>query len=186
MNLLAIDIFRQENAPYIILGFGALVIMYIALRPAFRRKPDPFEKPFRARSLAQQRSVERQMENLLVELSEMTRQMSAQLDTRAAKLEALIREADEKIERLKALSRPDTIDPATMEGLRQAFEPASPSPASEAEPPRDPAPAREPIDPTHEQVYALADAGRSVAEIATAINRPSGEIELILALRPRS
>ena len=37
------------------------------------------------------------MESLLVELSEMARQISAQLDTRSQKLEILIREADEKI-----------------------------------------------------------------------------------------
>jgi len=38
--------------------------------------------------------VERQMQSLLVELSEMSRQISAQLDTRSAKLELLIKEAD--------------------------------------------------------------------------------------------
>jgi hypothetical protein len=33
-------------------------------------------------------------------------------------------------------------------------------------------------------VYALADEGRPPREIAARLNRPSGEIELILALRP--
>ncbi len=40
-------------------------------------------------------------------------------------------------------------------------------------------------DARHRQVYALADQGRSAAEIARQIDRPYGEIELILALRPR-
>ena len=42
------------------------------------------------------------MSNLVVEMSEMARQITAQLDTRAAKLELLIKEADEKIARLGA------------------------------------------------------------------------------------
>jgi hypothetical protein len=39
------------------------------------------------------------------------------------------------------------------------------------------------IDPRHALVYALADQGRSFKDIAQELNRPSGEIELILALR---
>jgi DNA-binding NarL/FixJ family response regulator len=39
------------------------------------------------------------------------------------------------------------------------------------------------IDPRHALVYALADQGRSCKDIAQELNRPSGEIELILALR---
>lgn len=189
MKLLALDIFKQENAPVVILGFGALVILYIVIRPMFKRKKDPFDKPFRARSLAQQRSVERQMEALLVELSEMTRQMTAQLDTRAAKLEALIREADEKIGRLQNAVQRDDADPSALAALRQTIDtrptPQQVPPAIEAIEPPPAAPVREEIDPLHEQVYALADAGKSVGEIASEINRPSGEIELILALRPR-
>ena len=41
------------------------------------------------------------MNNLLVELSEMARQVTAQLDTRTLKLETLLKEADEKIQLLK-------------------------------------------------------------------------------------
>jgi DNA-binding NarL/FixJ family response regulator len=41
------------------------------------------------------------------------------------------------------------------------------------------------IDPQHEAVYALADQGKATAEIARQLNRPNGEIELILALRAR-
>jgi hypothetical protein len=34
-------------------------------------------------------------------------------------------------------------------------------------------------------VYALADQGQSAYDIANQLGRPRGEIELILALRPR-
>ncbi|MGD0460850.1 MAG: hypothetical protein ABSB74_00010 [Tepidisphaeraceae bacterium] len=147
-----------------------LTILYAAvIRPWFRKK-DPLSKPPAYASLAQQRSVERQMQNVLVELSEMARQITAQLDTRAAKLESLIREADEKIAAMKSAPSPPALSPP---GLAP---PAFGSPVESPEP-------RAPSDPRHAQVYALADQGRSSMEIAQQLNRPSGEIELILALR---
>ena len=68
-----------------------------------RKKSDPLE-PSAFGSLSRQRGVERQMETLVVELSEMTRQISAQLDTRSAKLEQLIQDADQRIESLRHLT----------------------------------------------------------------------------------
>lgn len=140
-----------------VIALAMLTIVYAVIRPWFRRK-DPLDRPPAFSSLAQQRSVERQMQNVLVDLSEMARQITAQLDTRAAKLEALIREADEKIAAMKS-------------------PPSAPPPRAE------PAAPELPGDPRHAQVYALADQGRSSNEIAQQLHRPSGEIELILALR---
>lgn len=45
------------------------------------------------------------------------------------------------------------------------------------------APPRPPIAELHARVYALADAGRSAMQIAEAVGRPLGEIELLLQLR---
>ena len=42
-----------------------------------------------------------------------------------------------------------------------------------------------PIDPRHQEIYTLADQGRNSREIAQQLNRPTGEIDLILALRGR-
>jgi flagellar biosynthesis/type III secretory pathway M-ring protein FliF/YscJ len=145
---------------WFVIILAMLTIIYAVMRP-WLRKRDPLSKPPSFGSLAQQRSVERQMQNVLVEMSEMARQITAQLDTRAAKLEALIREADEKITAMKSA--------ATTQA------PAQPFTAAVSAPP--------PPDPRHAQVYALADQGRSSREIAQQLNRPSGEIELILALR---
>ncbi|HEY1923201.1 MAG TPA: hypothetical protein VGG44_10675 [Tepidisphaeraceae bacterium] len=146
-------------AKWAVIGLAIFTMMYVVIRPWFRKK-DPLDKPPAFASLAQQRSVERQMQNVLVELSEMARQISAQLDTRAGKLEALIREADEKIAAMKSAQASSSIAPQTD--------------APDSQPPP---------DPRHAQVYALADQGRNSMEIAQQLNRPSGEIELILALR---
>lgn len=162
---------QMSPAQWGILGFGAAMLIYMLVRPKLKRKgKDPLEdRPFHL-SLTQQRSAEREMSHLLVELSEMARQVTAQLDTRAAKLELLIKEADEKLIRLQRHAG-DTAARATD---------ASPLPT-------DPHPttAAGISDARHTEVYLLCDEGRSAAEIAQQLNRPSGEIELILALRPR-
>jgi L-lactate utilization protein LutC len=149
---------------------GATIVYAVFLRPMRRQKKDPLAKmPGQSlSSLSRQREVERQMETLLVELSEMARQITAQLDTRAAKLEALIEEADEKIAAMQGLHQPPE-DPGAAAGV--SMPQAQQKPAVEQ-------------DERHVAIYDLADAGLSAAQIAQRLDRPSGEIELILALRP--
>ena len=145
------------------------IIYAVFVRP--RKQKDPLSKLGQNRqSLSRQRDVEKQMENLLVELSEMARQITGQLDTRSAKLELLISEADEKIAALNRAAPPVLIDP--------------PPPAAAG---RDIArvPDVHLDDPRHTPIYNLADSGLSAAQIAQRLSRPSGEIELILALRSR-
>ncbi len=92
------------SAQWVVLAIAVAATAFALFRGRSRLKKDPLARPPDANSLAQQRSVERQMQNLLIELSEMARQVTAGLDTRAAKLDLLIREADEKIATLSALN----------------------------------------------------------------------------------
>jgi hypothetical protein len=173
MHLPILDL-DPTTTKWLVICLAIITILYATMRPFFRKK-DPLSKPPGYASLARQRSVEQQMQNVLVEMSEMTRQIAAQLDTRAAKLEALIREADEKIA---------TLNPSGngKSGLNPGLGSRDSLPAMSDPPPRHSA--DQPIlDPGHALVYALADKGRSMTEIAQELNRPSGEIELILALR---
>jgi hypothetical protein len=166
---------------------GAMTLYALVIRPSMKRKKDPLAKAPSFSSLAQQRNVERQMQNLLVELSEMARQLTAQLDTRTTKLALMIDDADEKAAMLQRL----------LDECRAALA-APPPPAAVAPvapPASDPAAVVAPIEPSlalaneadarHQQVYALADEGRSAPDIARQIDRPRGEVELIIALRPR-
>lgn len=148
-----------------IVAAAAATIMYAVMRP-WRRKKDPLSGSTPSLSLAGQREVEKQMTELLVELEQMARQMTAQLDTRAARLEALIREADVKIARLEAAggSVSETGSSAAAHGPMSIVPPA---------------------DPRHLEVYELADQGMSSRQIAQQLDRPHGEIDLILALRSR-
>lgn len=178
-------IFDDPANTWLAVGAAMFVLAYFILRPMAKRKRDPLSKmDTSGGSMARQRSVEREMSNLLVELSEMARQVTAQLDTRATKLELLMKDADEKIEALRQLSAntlmsthpsapsgPFRQSTAEHEALMQPLDTAAPQ---SIEPQ---------IDPRHAEIYAWADQGRTPREIASQLGRPSGEIELILALR---
>lgn len=193
MSILAADNPQlTEQSIWMLGGFVGLVLLYFFMKP--RRRKDPLSS-MPSFPLGRQREVERQMSNLLVELSTMARQITAQLDTRAAKLELLLKEADDKLAELReanqtpALSTADNhaplplreIDPTELAALSDA-RPTAEYPALAA--------ASLPSPPTanarYSDVYSLADEGRSPAEIARVLSRPAGEIELILALRKRS
>lgn len=172
MPLLAQTTNFSNSSGWLLLGMSVLAIIYLMLRP---RKKDPLAtQPFRS-SLAQQKALERDMQNVIVELSEMTRQLSAQLETRAARLEALLREADVKLAALREQSASIGKDEAGGE-----------SPASATRPPIRLA---DDVDRHSEErwaeVYRLADEGLTLPQIAQQLHRPTGEVELILALRPK-
>lgn len=181
----------DDGSKWILIGGGMLIITYLVIRPMGKRKKDPLDAGSASSSgskpgLSQQRSVEREMSNLLVELSEMARQITAQLDTRATKLELLIKEADEKLAALRAAT--DGTAPGARPGRATAPDDDAVAPAllSASLLPVAPPPSSDRIDPRHEQIYALADRGLGPRDIARDLGRPTGEIELILALRPQA
>src|SRR3954471_13316309 len=96
----------DELSPWLLLiaAGTVLLLLLIVLAPLFRRGASSSTPPAVHReagdpSLAQQRAVERDMQTLMHELSEMARKVGAQLDARAARLEQLMREADERVAR---------------------------------------------------------------------------------------
>lgn len=171
LDLQSLDPFQK----WTLICAAGLTVIYAIMRP-FKKRKDPLARPAGgALSLAGQREVERQMTELLVELEKMARQMTAQLDTRAAKLELLIKEADDKIALFRALAQ-GAASPAEANG--------STRPARTL--PSDVAPGLAPsLDPRHLEVYELADDGLTARQIAQQLGRPHGEIELILAIRPK-
>jgi hypothetical protein len=161
----------ENTLPWALMGLAGATIFYVVLlRPMMRKKHDPLEKMGSFASPSRERAVEHEMSNLLVELSQMTRQVSAQLDTRAAKLEALIAEADRKIARLESGCRSQPVQGAGEAGGE----------ASEQRPGNGHA-----LDARYARIYAMAEAGQSARQIAGELDRPEGEVELILALRRR-
>jgi hypothetical protein len=159
MDGLLLDVTHPDSLQkWLLVCAGGLTIFYAVWRP-MRRKKDPLKKP-PTMSLAGQREVERQLTELIVELEKMARQMTAQMDTRAAKLEMLIEEADVRLAALKAAGVSGVVT-RPAESVKEI---------SEAH------------DSRYDSIYDLAAQGQSARQIAQQLNRPYGEIELILAL----
>jgi len=94
-----------------------------------------------------------ELTHLVTELQDVSRQQIAQLDTKIRMLQQLIADADARIRELRSLAD------------------------------RGGAPAARPANPLHDRVYALADAGRAVADICTETGLDEGDVQLILGLR---
>jgi hypothetical protein len=136
-----------------------------------------------------------------VEMYEIMRNATGQLDTKMGLLEHLIREADRAAARLEAATAAasrssDPMTPGSNAPDWPRFEPPPMRPISQAEGLRPdalrhgPTPTDEETDRPgkprrYEEIYTLADYGYCATEIAQRIAVPVGEIELILGLRPR-
>jgi len=152
-----------------------LVVVFSMLWAARRKSNRPkFDREQFQRAefsaMKSRQGVAGDLQELIIELEELSRRINAQIDTKFAKLEATIRHADERIEILRQLTQQAggtggldvTVDDTTSES---------------------PAPGTLVSDPKRARVYALADADKSSIEIAQETGIPTGEIELILALR---
>ena len=105
--------------------------------------------------------IRRDIDALLVELQELSRRISAEIDVRFAKLEVAMRDADRRIAALNRLAH---------QGETQTAEPETKN-------------TDEGQDIRHAIVYELADQGYSSVEIAKDLGKTPGEVELILNLR---
>jgi hypothetical protein len=165
MSPLLMDL-QTVIAQWIVLGVVVCAVGVVLFRS--KQKRDPLANA--RQSLSQQRDVERQMQSMILELSQVIRDFHGELDARVAKLEAANRAADQKIAILRKLS-------AASDSL----------PRMPAESPLTTIDAPDALaDSPNQAIYQLADKGKSAHEIAAELDRPFGEIELILALRSRA
>ena len=117
------------------------------------------------------------MEQLLVELERLSRDINAQIDTKFAKLERSIADADKRIPALRILidEAKKLLDESTPAA---AHSPAAPTAAPAPADGRDLA-----HDERHRRVYELADQDKTPMQIASELDQTVGEVELILNLR---
>ncbi|QOV91597.1 hypothetical protein [Humisphaera borealis] len=182
-----------SGSQWIAIAIALLGLIYFSfVRPKRKGKKDPLERKPGDVLLAQQRSMERDMTALLVEYEQMMRTMTAQLETRVAKLEILLHDADERIASLQAAKANAAVPsgvaasgvvPSGADSTVDAVADDVPSFrlrdrttgfVPDADPPR------------HADVYELADQGLTYRQIAQRLDRAYGEIELILALRAKA
>ncbi|MCW5776890.1 MAG: hypothetical protein KIS87_10665 [Phycisphaeraceae bacterium] len=147
--------------PGLLIAAGLMIILFIAMRKVQQRiaaraqqEMSPRERIEAIRTQAAERDS---AEAVMADMHDLARELAAQLEARAAKLEKLLRDADERLARLEA------ADPTPPDGRRATALPTT--------------------DPLHARVYELADRGLPCVEIAREIDRPTGQVELILALR---
>lgn len=117
---------------------------------------------------------------LLADMRELADRLATELDTKSAKLESLLHEADRKARSLEqARARQDQLDQT------QAAEP-KPFPREQpaAHTPRPTQSARP--EPMHAAIHSLSDQGLTPVQIAERTGVPTGQVELILALRRAS
>ena len=139
--------------------------------------------------LREQEEVRRSMEELLTQLEELSGRINAQVDAHVARVEAVLKTADARIEQLKGLLRPAKSDDGFKPGLpvAEAAEVGEErtAPSQVQPPPMDPpAPSVPPPLPERiGRIYALADAGSTPLAIAGALRMSVGEVELVLSLR---
>ncbi len=112
--------------------------------------------------------MRRDLESLIAELEQLSRKISAEIDTRFAKLEAAMHDADRRIAALHRL---------TLQQQGEAL-PRAPQPPVESS-----APVSDRPEDRYALIYELADVGFSPVEIARDLGRTPGEVELILNLR---
>ncbi len=139
-----------------IVGVGFMLTIAIRARIARRNR----ERPSGPRSDGQAGGAE---------MEDLARRLAAQLDDKAARLEVLLRQADERIEALGT---------AVPGGAGQSRGTRNSGPRPRAADPRS-------SDPLARAVYEHADAGLTSIEIAQELDEQVGKVELILALRER-
>jgi len=159
----------------LLLAAGAVGVA-VALRSTYRRLNRSIRQPVvpvreQCAALETERQARRDIESVMLELDQLARQIHGRIDTRFAKLETIIRDADERIGLLSRLVR-------SAEGG-----PALDITAGDADGPTNREQGSRPADDANGSIYGLADSGLSAARIADRVGRSTGEIELILSLR---
>lgn len=169
----------QTDPQHLIIVAVVVAVTSLVLISTRRRLRDrqpslkDYTRQTRAR-LRDQQHLKQDMEELTVQLQQVARQINSQIDTRFAKLESCIADADQRIERLERLLRRagghEGVDVTVSDHPT-----SSPGQAADRNSIR--------IDPMHQEIYRLADEGKSSPEIARQLGRTTGEVELILNLR---
>lgn len=148
--------------------FGVLLVINLRKRSGGDRgqRMDPRDKLEQMNQVGRTRN---DLSTMMVELEELTRRFSAQLDNKSRQVEKLLEEADQRIAELKRLSGRDVQPPAVGEPVKTDRQPNGSS--------------EQGLDPVSQRVYELADAGKDPQQIAGELNEHIGKVELILALR---
>lgn len=171
MSACIVGILAQAEAPsglskstsatvWIVLIISALFVAVVL--PRLRRRKDGAQETLGSFG-ASAGGAREELERLLTEIQDLSREHIARLDTKIRMLNQLLLECDQKKRELE-----DVLGRAGG---------AAPAPLAPTAPPSRPA------NPLHSQVYTLQDSGKELLDICAATGLEKGEVELILGLR---
>ena len=150
--------------PAVLMVAGILLLVIILLskqRGRGRRVSDDKTPTERLADLREAAASRDSLDAVKVDVEELAHRLAAQLDNKAARLEKLIADADDRLSRLEQRGTPEHATPTLI----------TPTLTNQSD------------DPTRARVYELADKGHSSVEIARQLDQPTGHVELILSLR---
>lgn len=157
--------------PLVLLLLGAGIVSIMLLRRKLRQKSRAQNsvnvRPDGVTAVTGKNALKGETDKLVVELHELGREIEGRLETRIRHLTRLISEADNVIEKLNA----------TVAAARNC---SSDGPNAGAE--GDGNDDAEKRDSIREQIKTLSQAGKSPREIADIVEKPVGEVSLILGL----
>lgn len=182
MNALQVPLF------ILLLNFGSRdIILLVGLtlittglmmrlrKKKMRQKHDrPMTPDEHVEKVRQAKGVRADLEDIMVDIEQMAKRLGAQLDNKAARVEALIDQADRRINELKQLHRESNSRASAAPAPGNVTADNDTTDTTEPQPPD---------DPLATSIYALADAGHDPIHIAQKLNQDVGKVELILALR---
>jgi hypothetical protein len=177
MNMATAPILPENMVGPLALIVGLLIIVLLIPRALKKKPADSGATSSRPADAASIRTRE-QIDDMIVKLDDIGREVYAKLDTKIRILNRLIEEADEKIRKLEALGAPAAPAPETKAKPAET-KPDKPATGTASAPANPSAPEKG----KYATVYALADAGQNVISIARQTGLQPGEIELLLELR---
>ncbi len=162
-----------------LLAAGVLGLVFIFVRKLRKNRQKQFEMDLPPREridrLNSGASNTNDMHAVTARAQESVQTLITQLENKAVRIESLLDRAESRIAELE--SRFDTASDG-LASQREEQNTALPPAIAMSRSPDAP-----PADPLHARVHALADKGLNPVEIARQVDRPTGQIELILALR---
>jgi hypothetical protein len=157
----------------LVMAIVALTLLMLSTRRRIvdlRRRSGADSARERYSGLQKEAEAKHDVEQVMLELEKLSRQIHGRIDTKLARLETLIRDADQRIERLSRLAEA----PGGGAGLEVTLDHEEPRPTPKT---------GEVGEDWHAAVYRAADGGMSAVQIAQEVGRTTGEVELLLALR---
>ena len=157
---------KDSALPGMLMAVGVVILTVMALSNLRRRMRqqsrqttlDPRERIESFESEAKKRQL---VEGYMANAEELTARLAAHMDNKAAWLEKLMEDADERIRRLELIEHRSAQESSQASGAQ--LEPGE--------------------DPMKLRIYALADQGLPPLEIARQLDQHTGKVELVLALR---